>query len=57
MLMKNDSFRGDISAWLTDNSHLLPLAILVPAVIGFAFQRVAVAKKAKKRRKASEGDG
>ncbi len=56
LLMLSDSLRTKLQSNLSTNTHLLVLAIGVPAIIGFAFQYAAMYKKAKKKRKASEGD-
>jgi len=54
ILMKYDQIAGDLRENLASNQHLLPLMIFVPALIGLGFQYSAVAKKAKKKKKASE---
>ena len=53
LLLKYPPLHEELRAALTHNMHLLPLLMVVPAVIGFAFQNAAVAQKAKKKRKAS----
>jgi len=55
VLMKHESLQADLTDALTGNPHLVPLLIAVPAVIGLGFQYTAVAKKAKKKKKAAEG--
>ena len=55
MLLKYQPFSSKLETALIENVHLLPLLIVVPAVIGFAFQNVAVAKKARRKKKAAEG--
>lgn len=41
---------------LSQNAHLMILLVAVPALIGFAFQYAAIAKKAKKKKKSAESD-
>ncbi len=57
ILMRMETLRSDLYTNLRSNQHLLALAIAVPALIGFAFQYTALAKKAGKKKKAQEGDG
>ncbi len=54
LLLKNQSVCESIQKRLATNIHLMPLLIAVPAMIGFAVQQSAVAKKAKKKKKAAE---
>lgn len=56
MLMNIDPLQAKLYAALSSNAHLLMLLIGVPALIGFACQYTAMAKKAKKKKKAMEGD-
>ena len=53
VLMKLDQLRPSLENHLTNNVHLLPLLILLPAVTGFVHQQAGVSKK--KKKKASQG--
>jgi len=57
LLLKYAPIKDSIYAPLCENHHMVPLLIGVPAVIGFALQQVAVAKKNKKKRLVTEGGG
>ncbi len=57
MCLRYERISEDVRSALTQHPNLLPLLIAVPTVIGFAMQYAASAKKAKKKRKAMEGDG
>lgn len=58
LLLKNPTIHDNLRSNLETNMHLLPLLVGVPALVGFTLQQAAVAKKAKKKRKAlSGGDG
>lgn len=46
-----------LRAALTDRPHLMPLLILVPMAVGLVIQYAAMAKKARKKRKATESAG
>jgi len=56
LLMQYGPAGMDLQQSLNNELHLLPLVIGVPTVIGFACQYSAVAKKAKKKRRAEGGD-
>ena len=56
LLLKHESLRQDFEPQLRENAHLAVLLIAVPTLIGFGFQYSAAAKKAKKKKKALEGD-
>jgi len=56
LLLKYDRVAEPLTNSLTLNVHMLPLLVGIPAVIGFVFQNSALAKKAKKKRKAAEGE-
>ncbi len=56
LLMQYGPAGMDLQQSLSDELHLLPLVVGVPTVIGFAFQYSAVAKKAKKRKRAEGAD-
>ncbi|MDY6914660.1 MAG: hypothetical protein SVT52_09435 [Planctomycetota bacterium] len=49
VLLKYPSIHEELAEALNTNNRLLPLLIAVPAVIGFAFQQVALGKKRKKK--------
>jgi len=55
LLMRHQEFNKPIQDTLAQNVHVAPLIIAVPALIGFAFQYAASAKKATKKKKAVEG--
>ncbi len=46
--MMNDSANEELTKLIRENHHILPLMVAVPALIGFTFQYVGSAKKAKK---------
>lgn len=54
ILMQVGPLRAKLHSGLMTNSHLMALLLGTPAVIGFGFQYAAMAKKAKKKKKASE---
>ena len=56
LLLKYDRVAEPVTNAMLNNVHLLPLLVGVPAVIGFAVQNSAAFKKAKKKKKAVEGD-
>ena len=51
LLLKFDSVHATLPGNLVSNMHLLPVLILVPALIGVAFQQTELAKKNKKKAK------
>ena len=55
VLMRFEPLNEKIRTGLTGNFHLLMLLLSVPAMIGFGFQYTAMAKKARKKKKATEG--
>lgn len=57
LLLKYEPLRQDLEPQLRGNSHLVALVIAVPALIGLAFQYSGIAKKAQKKKKATEGGG
>jgi len=54
MVLKYQPTSEGLQDHLNDNPHLLPLLIAVPALIGFAIQYTAAAKKEKKKRVLAE---
>jgi len=56
ILMKLAILRSKLQPALASNMHLLVLLIGVPAIIGFGMQYTAMSKKAKKKKKAMEGE-
>ena len=54
MVLKYQPTSEGLQDHLIDNPHLLPLLVAVPAVVGFAIQYTAAAKKAKKKRVLAE---
>ncbi|MCK4277255.1 MAG: hypothetical protein KAX78_12110, partial [Phycisphaerae bacterium] len=56
ILMKHESIQTDLEDMLLTNHHLLPLIVAVPALIGLAFQYSSLSKRARKKKKAQDGD-
>jgi len=56
ILMKLEMLRSRLRPALAANAHLLLLLVAVPALIGFGMQYAAMSKKAKKKKKAIEGE-
>lgn len=54
LLLKFPALRESLEGPLIGSVHLLPLLITVPAVLAFAFQELASARKRRARKKAAE---
>lgn len=56
VLMQWDAFRTSLLTSLRANPYLLPMLVLVPAIIGFAFQHAYFDKKGAAKKPAPAGD-
>jgi len=57
LLLKSETLQESLLSSFDAHPYLLPLAIVVPAIIGFSLQYATASKKAQKKKKALEGGG